>query len=128
MSWLFAFALLVTGLISSITSTLAGQIVMEGFINIRLPLWKRRLLTRAVTLVPILIIGFMINFNEEQFEQLIIYAQIVLSIALPFTLYPLVALTGNKKLMGPHVNSSWQIVLGYVLASLVTGLNLLVLV
>lgn len=128
MSWLFAFALLVTGLISSITSTLAGQIVMEGFINIRLPLWKRRLLTRAVTLVPILIIDFMINFNEEQFEQLIIYAQIVLSIALPFTLYPLVALTGNKKLMGPHVNSSWQTVLGYVLASLVTGLNLLVLV
>ncbi len=128
MSWLFAFALLVTGLISSITSTLAGQIVMEGFINIRLPLWKRRLLTRAVTLVPILIIGFMINFNEEQFEQLIIYAQIVLSIALPFTLYPLVALTGNKKLMGPHVNSPWQTVLGYVLASLVTGLNLLVLV
>ncbi|AWD63096.1 manganese transporter [Limosilactobacillus reuteri] len=106
MSWLFAFALLVTGLISSITSTLAGQIVMEGFINIRLPLWKRRLLTRAVTLVPILIIGFMINFNEEQFEQLIIYAQIVLSIALPFMLYPLVALTGNKKMMGPHVNSS----------------------
>ena len=101
---------------------------MEGFINIRLPLWKRRLLTRAVTLVPILIIGFMINFNEEQFEQLIIYAQIVLSIALPFTLYPLVALTGNKKLMGPHVNSPWQTVLGYVLASLVTGLNLLVLV
>ena len=128
MSWLFAFALLVTGLISSITSTLAGQIVMEGFINIRLPLWKRRLLTRAVTLVPILIIGFMINFNEEQFEQLIIYAQIVLSIALPFTLYPLVALTGNKKLMRPHVNSPWQTVLGYVLASLVTGLNLLVLV
>lgn len=128
MSWLFAFALLVTGLISSITSTLAGQIVMEGFINIRLPLWKRRLLTRAVTLVPILIIGFMINFNEEQFEQLIIYAQIVLSIALPFTLYPLVALTGNKKLMEPHVNSPWQTVLGYVLASLVTGLNLLVLV
>ena len=89
MSWLFAFALLVTGLISSITSTLAGQIVMEGFINIRLPLWKRRLLTRAVTLVPILIIGFMINFNEEQFEQLIIYAQIVLSIALHLCSIPL---------------------------------------
>lgn len=128
MSWLFAFALLVTGLISSITSTLAGQIVMEGFVDIRLPLWQRRLLTRAVTLVPILIIGFMINFNEEQFEQLIIYAQIVLSIALPFTLYPLVALTNNKKLMGPHVNSPWQTILGYILASLVTGLNLLVLI
>jgi NRAMP (natural resistance-associated macrophage protein)-like metal ion transporter len=127
MSWLFAFALLITGLISSITSTLAGQIVMEGFINIRLPLWQRRLLTRAVTLVPILIIGFIINFDEEQFEQLIIYAQVILSIALPFTLYPLVALTGSKKMMGPHANTSWQTILGYLLASLVTGLNLLVL-
>lgn len=127
MSWLFAFALLVTGLISSITSTLAGQIVMEGFINIRLPLWQRRLLTRAVTLIPILIIGFMINFNEEQFEQLIIYAQVILSIALPFTLYPLVALTGSQKMMGQHANASWQTILGYILASLVTGLNLLVL-
>lgn len=128
MSWLFGFALLITGLISSITSTLAGQIVMEGFINIRLPLWQRRLLTRAVTLIPILIIGFMINFNEEQFEQLIIYAQVILSIALPFTLYPLVALTGSRKMMGQHANPAWETILGYLLASLVTGLNLLVLI
>lgn len=128
MSGLFALALLLTGLISSITSTLAGQIVMEGFVNIRLPLWQRRLLTRAVTLVPILIIGFLIHFDEEQFEQLIIYAQVVLSIALPFTLYPLVALTGSKRVMGPHVNAAWQTILGYLLASLVTGLNLLVMI
>lgn len=127
MSWLFAFALLITGLISSITSTLAGQIVMEGFIHIRLPLWKRRLLTRAVTLIPILIIGFIIRFDEEQFEQLIIYAQIILSIALPFTLYPLVGLTASKKMMGARANSPWQTILGYLLASLVTGLNLMAL-
>ena len=128
MSWLFAFALLITGLISSITSTLAGQIVMEGYINIRLPLWKRRLLTRFVTLIPILIIGFIIHFDETQFEQLIIYAQVVLSIALPFTLFPLVAITGNRGLMKEHVNRPWQTVVCYLLVALITGLNLLVLV
>ena len=125
MSWLFGFALLITGLISSITSTLAGQIVMEGYINIRLPLWKRRLLTRFVTLIPIIIIGCVIKFNETQFEQLIIYAQIVLSIALPFTLFPLVAITSNSKLMGVHVNKHWQTVLDYLLVAILTGLNLM---
>ena len=124
MSWLFAFALLITGLISSITSTLAGQIVMEGYINIRLPLWKRRLLTRFVTLVPILIIGFLIRFNETQFEQLIIYAQVVLSIALPFTIFPLVAITSNRDLMGVHANKHWQTVVCYLLVTLITVLNL----
>ena len=128
MSWLFAFALLITGLISSITSTLAGQIVMEGYINIRLPLWKRRLLTRFVTLVPILIIGFLIRFNETQFEQLIIYAQVVLSIALPFTLFPLVAITSNRDLMGVHANKHWQTVVCYLLVTLITVLNLSALI
>ncbi|WP_195701666.1 Nramp family divalent metal transporter [Companilactobacillus futsaii] len=106
MSWLFAFALLITGLISSITSTLSGQIVMEGFLNIRLPLWQRRLLTRFVTLIPILIIGFLVNFNEQDFENLIVYAQIALSIALPFTLFPMILLTSNSKLMKEHTKSS----------------------
>lgn len=128
MSWLFAFALLITGLISSITSTLAGQIVMEGYINIRLPLWKRRLLTRFVTLIPILIIGFLIRFNETQFEQLIIYAQVVLSIALPFTLFPLVAITSDRNLMGSHVNKRWQTIGAYLLVTLITGLNLAALI
>ncbi|KRL89792.1 Nramp family divalent metal transporter [Lactobacillus kalixensis] len=127
MSLLFDFALLITGLISSITSTLAGQIVMEGFINIRLPLWQRRLLTRAVTLVPIIIIGFLVHFDENQFEQMIIYAQVILSIALPFTLYPLVAITGSKKFLGEHANPLWKTILGYLFTSVITILNLLVL-
>ncbi|WP_251547525.1 Nramp family divalent metal transporter [Limosilactobacillus caecicola] len=125
MSWLFGFALLITGLISSITSTLAGQIVMEGYINIRLPLWKRRLLTRFITLIPIVIIGTLINFNEQEFEQLIIYAQIVLSIALPFTLYPLIAITSDRQFMGNHVNKRWQMVLGYTLVTMLTLLNII---
>lgn len=128
MSLLFAFALLITGLISSITSTLSGQIVMEGYLNIRLPLWQRRLLTRFVTLIPILIIGFMVGFNEQDFEDMIVYAQIALSIALPFTLFPMILLTSSKKLMGEHVNSKLVLVVGLVLASIITVLNLQLIV
>lgn len=124
MSWLFAFALLITGLISSITSTLSGQIVMEGFLNIRLPLWQRRLLTRFVTLIPILIIGFLVNFNEQDFENLIVYAQIALSIALPFTLFPMILLTSNSKLMKEHTNNKLTTIVGLLLAGIITILNL----
>ncbi|RXI75926.1 Nramp family divalent metal transporter [Levilactobacillus suantsaii] len=124
MGWLFAFALLITGLISSITSTLSGQIVMEGFLHIRLPLWERRLLTRAVTLVPILIIGFLVGFSDAAFEELIVYAQIALSIALPLTLFPLVRLTSDHALMGAHVNSRLTQWVGYTLAGIITALNL----
>lgn len=128
MSWLFAFALLITGMISSITSTLSGQIVMEGYLNIRLPLWQRRLLTRFVTLIPILIIGFLVGFNESDFEDMIVYAQIVLSIALPFTLFPMILLTANKKLMGAHVNNKLTTTVGIILASVITLLNLQLLI
>ncbi|ALO03779.1 manganese transporter [Lactiplantibacillus paraplantarum] len=124
MSWLFALALLITGLISSITSTLAGQIVMEGYLHIRLPLWQRRLLTRAVTLIPILIIGAIVGFSDAAFENLIIYAQVALSIALPFTLLPLVALTNDAKLMKTHVNRPIVTWLGYGLAGIITILNI----
>lgn len=124
MSWLFAFALLITGMISSITSTLSGQIVMEGYLNIRLPLWQRRLLTRFVTLIPILVIGFLVDFNEQDFEDMIVYAQIALSIALPFTLFPMILLTANHKLMNVHVNKKWVTIVGLILASFITILNL----
>ncbi|WP_163627062.1 Nramp family divalent metal transporter [Lactiplantibacillus plantarum] len=124
MSWLFALALLITGLISSITSTLAGQIVMEGYLHIRLPLWQRRLLTRAVTLIPILIIGMLVGFSDAAFENLIIYAQVALSIALPFTLLPLVALTNDASLMKTHVNRPAVTWLGYGLAGIITVLNI----
>ncbi|QVI37380.1 Nramp family divalent metal transporter [Lacticaseibacillus casei] len=128
MSTLFAFALLITGLISSIASTLAGQIVMEGYLNIQMPLWERRLLTRAVTLIPIMIIGFIMGFSEHNFEQVIVYAQVALSIALPFTLFPLVALTDRSDLMGDHVNSPGVRWVGYLLTGLITLLNLQLIV
>lgn len=128
MSYLFAFALLVTGLISSITSTLSGQIVMEGYLNIRLPLWQRRLLTRIITLIPIFIIGVLVHFNEIVFENLIVYAQIALSIALPFTLFPLVRLTSEQKIMARHVNKKWQTIIGFLLATIITILNIALIV
>jgi len=87
-------------------------------------LWQRRLLTRFVTLIPILIIGFMVNFTEQDFEDLIVYAQIALSIALPFTLFPMIFLTNDKRLMGIHVNSKLTTIVGLILASLITVLNL----
>lgn len=124
MSWLFAFALLITGLISSITSTLSGQIVMEGYLHIRLPLWQRRLLTRAVTLVPILVVGAVVGFNDQAFENMIIDAQIVLSVALPFTLFPLIHLTSDQSLMGAHTNHRATQFVGYALAGIITMLNL----
>lgn len=127
MGSLFAIALLITGLISSITSTLAGQIVMEGYLRIRLPLWQRRLLTRTVTLIPVLLIGWRVGFRDQALEQLIINAQVVLSIALPFTLFPLVALTASHKLMHNRVNRRVSTVLGYGLAAVISGLNLLLI-
>ncbi|BDZ30559.1 Nramp family divalent metal transporter [Lactiplantibacillus sp. WILCCON 0030] len=128
MSGLFAFALLITGLISSITSTLAGQIVMEGYLHIRLPLWQRRLLTRLVTLIPILIIGGLVGFSDQAFENLIITAQVALSVALPFTLFPMVALTSQTKLMGKHVNSKLTTNFGYLLATIITALNIYLII
>ena len=97
---------------------------MEGFLSIRLPLWQRRLLTRFVTLIPILIIGFLVNFNEQDFENLIVYAQIALSIALPFTLFPMILLTSNSKLMKEHTNSKLTTIVGLILAGIITILNL----
>ena len=123
MSSLFGFALLITGLISSITSTLAGQIVMEGYINLRLPLWKRRLLTRLVTLIPVIIIGCCIHFNEQEFEQLIILAQIILSVALPFTLFPLIIITSNRQIMGQYANHHWQMISYLTIVLALTFLN-----
>ena len=128
MSWLFAFALLITGLISSITSTLAGQIVMEGYLHIRLPLWQRRLLTRLVTLIPIIIIGCLVGFQDQTFENLIIYAQVALSVALPFTLFPMVKLTSDAHLMGAHVNRRWTTWGGYALAGIITILNVYLII
>lgn len=96
---------------------------MEGYINLRLPLWKRRLLTRLVTLIPLIIIGCCIHFNEQEFEQLIIIAQIILSVALPFTLFPLIIITSNHQIMGQYANRHWQMISYLIIVLALTFLN-----
>ncbi|RIO47056.1 divalent metal cation transporter, partial [Staphylococcus pasteuri] len=113
MSTLFAVALLASGQNSTITGTLAGQIVMEGFLRFRLPNWLRRLITRSLAIIPVIICLIIFNGNEAKIEQLLVFSQVFLSIALPFTLIPLQLATSNEKLMGPFINKRWVNVISW---------------
>lgn len=124
LSTLFAIALLASGQNSTITGTLTGQIVMEGFLKLRLPQWLIRLVTRLVALTPVLIIALLYGSQERVLDQLIVYSQVFLSLALPFSIFPLVYFTSNRKIMGDFVNSKWNSTLGYLVAIILTVLNL----
>lgn len=124
LSTLFAIALLASGQNSTITGTLTGQIVMEGFLKLRLPQWLIRLVTRLVALTPVLIIALLYGSQESVLDQLIVYSQVFLSLALPFSIFPLMYFTSNRKIMGDFVNSKWNSILGYLVAIILTVLNL----
>ena len=124
LSTLFAIALLASGQNSTITGTLTGQIVMEGFLKLRLPQWLIRLVTRLVASTPVLIIALLYGSQESVLDQLIVYSQVFLSLALPFSIFPLVYFTSNRKIMGDFVNSKWNSILGYLVAIILTVLNL----
>lgn len=124
LSTLFAIALLASGQNSTITGTLTGQIVMEGFLKLRLPQWLIRLVTRLVALTPVLIIALLYGSQESVLDQLIVYSQVFLSLALPFSIFPLVYFTSNRKIMGDFVNSKLNSILGYLVAIILTVLNL----
>ena len=124
LSTLFAIALLASGQNSTITGTLTGQIVMEGFLKLRLPQWLIRLVTRLVALAPVLIIALLYGSQESVLDQLIVYSQVFLSLALPFSIFPLVYFTTNRKILGDFVNSKWNSILGYLVAIILTVLNL----
>lgn len=124
LSTLFAIALLASGQNSTITGTLTGQIIMEGFLKLRLPQWLIRLVTRLVALTPVLIIALLYGSQESVLDQLIVYSQVFLSLALPFSIFPLVYFTSNRKIMGDFVNSKWNSILGYLVAIILTVLNL----
>jgi manganese transport protein len=118
---LFALALLAAGQSSTLTGTLAGQIVMEGFVSLRLQPWLRRLVTRSAALVPaVLVIGLT---GEAGTYQLMIASQVVLSLQLPFAILPLVHFTGSRAKMGAFVNAAWVKALAWVTAAVVVGLN-----
>ena len=97
-STLFAVALLASGLNSTVTATLAGQIVMEGFLHLRLPNWARRLVTRGIAIVPVVIVTAL--YGERGTGQLLVFSQVVLSMQLPFAVIPLVRFVSDRRKMG----------------------------
>ena len=118
---LFAVALLCCGLNSTITATLSGQIVMEGFLNFRIAPWLRRLVTRMIAIVPAVVVT--IWAGEKATGQLLILSQVVLSLQLPFAMVPLVMFTASRTKMGPYVAPRWLTALAVVTATLIIVLN-----
>jgi manganese transport protein len=125
-STLFAVALLASGQNSTITGTLAGQVVMEGFLHLRLTPWLRRLITRSLAIIPTVIITIL--YGARGTGKLIILSQVILSLQLSFAVFPLVAFTSDPKKMGEFVNRRWLKYLGYTVALLIAGLNIWLLI
>src|SRR5499426_2322536 len=123
---LFGIALLCCGMNSTVTATLSGQIVMEGFIDIRLPAWLRRLTTRAVAIVPAAIVT--IWYGEKGTAQLLILSQVILSFQLPFAVVPLVMFTADRRKMGELIAPRWVTVLAVIVAAIIIVLNVKLLV
>src|SRR4029079_14851595 len=119
---LFGIALLCCGLNSTVTATLSGQIVMEGFLDIRLPGWARRLITRAIAIVPAAIVT--IWFGEKGSGQLLILSQVILSLQLPFAIVPLVMFTADRKKMGDLAAPRWVTALAMITAATIIALNI----
>ena len=123
---LFAIALLCCGMNSTVTATLAGQIVMEGFIDIRLPSWARRLVTRAIAIVPAA--GVTIWYGEAGTAKLLILSQVVLGLALPFSIVPLVMFTADRVKMGALVAPRWVTALAALTGAVLIVLNIKLLI
>lgn len=119
---LFAIALLCCGLNSTVTATMAGQIVMEGFIDIKLPAWLRRLVTRLVAIIPAIVVT--IVYGEAQTGKLLILSQVILSFQLPFAIVPLVMFTASRKKMGELVSPRWLTASAFVIAAIIIALNI----
>ncbi len=120
-STLFAIALLASGQNSSITGTLAGQVVMEGFIHLKVTPWLRRLITRSLAIIPTIIV---VAINGEQgTEKLLLLSQVILSLQLSFAVVPLVIFTNSRKAMGEFVNGPFLKGLAWATAVLIAGLN-----
>ena len=118
---LFALALLACGLNSTITATLAGQIVMEGFLDLRLPSWLRRLVTRAVAIVPAAIVT--LYFGPEGTGKLLIFSQVILAFQLPFAVVPLVMFTADRRKLKSFTSPLWLTALASVVAAIIIALN-----
>jgi manganese transport protein len=120
-STLFAVALLASGQNSTITATLAGQIVMEGFLRIRLPAWMRRLVTRLLAIIPAVTVAAL--YGESGTAKLLVLSQVILSLQLPFAVIPLVRFTSDKEKMGSFASPRWLVALASLVAAVIVGLN-----
>ncbi|RYD89173.1 MAG: divalent metal cation transporter, partial [Sphingomonadales bacterium] len=118
---LFGVALLCCGINSTVTATLAGQIVMEGFLDIKLAPWLRRLITRGIAIVPAA--GVTIWYGDAGTAELLILTQVVLSLQLSFAVFPLVMFTSNRAKMGELVSPRWLIAIAVVIALVIAALN-----
>jgi manganese transport protein len=125
-SAVFALALLASGQNSTLTGTLAGQIVMEGFLNIRIRPWLRRLITRAIAIVPAAIVAIL--YGESGTARLLILSQVILSFQLSFAVFPLVNFTSDRVKMGEFANPTWLKVLAYTIAFVIASLNVWLLI
>lgn len=123
---LFAIALLCCGMNSSVTATMAGQVVMEGFIRLRLPSWLRRLTTRLVAIVPAVLI--ILIYGPTETGKLLVLSQVILSLQLPFAIVPLVAISGSRQKMGDLAAPRWLSLLSIALAVIIISLNVLLLI
>lgn len=121
----FAVALLASGQSSTVTATLAGQIVMEGFLRLRLAPWLRRLITRCLAIIPAVFIAAF--YGPSGTAKLLILSQVVLSMQLPFAVIPLIRLTSDRAKMGPFVNPGWVKIAACAAATVIIGLNLTLL-
>jgi len=119
-------ALLCSGQNSTLTGTLAGQIVMEGFLNLRLVPWLRRLITRLLAIIPAIIA--VIFFGQAGTAKLLIFSQVILSLQLSFAVVPLVIFTSDRSKMGEFVNPRWLKVLAWITAAVIAVLNAYLLV
>jgi len=120
-STIFALALLASGQNSTLTGTLAGQIVMEGFLDIRLRPWLRRLITRAIAIIPAVIVS--VAYGESGTAKLLVLSQVILSLQLSFAVIPLVQFTSERAKMGEFVNSGWLKWLAWTVAGVIVTLN-----
>jgi manganese transport protein len=120
-SALFAVALLCSGQNATLTGTLAGQIVMEGFINLRLRPWLRRLITRLIAIIPAIIVVFL--YGERGTGALLVLSQVILSMQLPFAVFPLVMFTSDRVKMGRFVSPAWVKFLAWSIAAIIAALN-----
>ncbi|HEX8788626.1 MAG TPA: Nramp family divalent metal transporter, partial [Telluria sp.] len=108
---LFALALLASGQSSTFTGTIAGQVIMEGFLKMKIPCWQRRLITRVLALGPAML--GVLTLGDHAIGKMLVGSQVVLSLQLPFAMYPLISLTGKRSLMGEHANAWWTAALSW---------------